>query len=133
MAITDKVSMALGRWGFDIARAILPAYRIPQGSAIGNIMQGFLGVNPATYNVWDELGFLAEPLIQSVVSPMVNRALAGMSEEQAKDVVNKFVDAFMEQAKKKGEVNVFGISVDKKDVEGLKALLTEMMEEENDG
>lgn len=125
--------MALGRWGFDIARAILPAYRIPQGSAIGNIMQGFLGVNPATYNVWDELGFLAEPLIQSVVSPMVNRALAGMSEEQAKDVVNKFVDAFMEQAKKKGEVNVFGISVDKKDVEGLKALLTEMMEEENDG
>jgi hypothetical protein len=96
-------------------------------------MQGFLGVNPATYNVWDELGFLAEPLIQSIVSPMVNRALAGMSEEQAKDVVNKFVDAFIEQAKKKGEVNVFGISVDKKDVEGLKALLTEMMEEENDG
>jgi hypothetical protein len=64
---------------------------------------------------------------------MVNRALAGMSEEQAKDVVNKFVDAFIEQAKKKGEVNVFGISVDKKDVEGLKALLTEMMEEENNG
>jgi len=130
MAINDKVSMALGRWGFDIAKAILPAYRIPQGSAIGNMMQGFLGVNPATYNVWDELGFLAEPLIQSVVSPMVNKVLAGMSDEQARDVVDKFVDAFIEQAKKKGEVNVFGISVDQKDLEGLKSLLTATMEDE---
>ena len=130
MAINDKVSMALGRWGFDIAKAILPAYRIPQGSAIGNMMQGFLGVNPATYNVWDELGFLAEPMIQMVVSPMVNKVLAGMSDEQARDVVDKFVDAFIEQAKKKGEVNVFGISVDQKDLEGLKSLLTATMEGE---
>lgn len=130
MAINDKVSMALGRWGFDIAKAILPAYRIPQGSAIGNMMQGFLGVNPATYNVWDELGFLAEPMIQMVVSPMVNKVLAGMSDEQAREVVDKFVDAFIEQAKKKGEVNVFGISVDQKDLEGLKSLLTATMEGE---
>ena len=122
--------MALGRWGFDIAKTILPAYRIPQGSAIGNMMQGFLGVNPATYNVWDELGFLAEPMIQMVVSPMVNKVLAGMSDEQAREVVDKFVDAFIEQAKKKGEVNVFGISVDQKDLEGLKSLLTATMEDE---
>lgn len=128
MTISDKVSKALGAWGFDIAKAILPAYRIPQGSAIGNMMQGFLGINPASYNVWDELGFLAEPLIQSVVSPMVNRALGGMSDEQAKDVVEKFMEAFAEQAKKKGGVNVFGIVVDTKDIEKLRALLTEIME-----
>lgn len=129
MTITDKVSIALGKWGFDIAKAILPSYRIPPGSAIGNMMQGFLGVNPATYNVWNELGFLAEPMIQSIVSPMINKALAGMSEEQAKDVVDKFIDAFIEQANKKGEVNIFGISVDKKDLESLKALLTEKKDE----
>lgn len=129
MTITDKVSAALGKWGFDVAKAILPSFRIPQGSAIGNMMQGFLGINPATYNVWDELGFLAEPLIQSFASPMVNRMLAGMSEEQAKDVVDKFVDAFIEQAKKKGEVNVFGISLDAKDFESLKALLADIKEE----
>lgn len=129
MTVADKVSMALGKWGFDIAKAILPSYRIPPGSAIGNMMQGFLGVNPATYNVWNELGFLAEPMIQSIVSPMINKALAGMSEEQARDVVDKFVDAFIEQAKKKGEVNIFGISVDKKDLESLKALLTEKKDE----
>ena len=121
--------MALGKWGFDIAKAILPSYRIPPGSAIGNMMQGFLGVNPATYNVWNELGFLAEPMIQSIVSPMINKVLAGMSDEQAKDVVDKFVDAFIEQAKKKGEVNVFGISVDVKDLESLKAMLTEKIDE----
>jgi hypothetical protein len=129
MAITDKVSAALGKWGFDVAKAILPSFRIPQGSAIGNMMQGFLGINPASYNVWDELGFLAEPLIQSFASPMVNKMLAGMSEEQAKDVVDKFVDAFIEQAKKKGDVNVFGISLDAKDFESLKALLADIKEE----
>lgn len=127
--MADKVSMALGKWGFDIAKSILPSYRIPPGSAIGNMMQGFLGINPASYNVWSELGFLAEPMIQSIISPMVNKVLAGMSEEQARDVVDKFVDAFIEQAKKKGEVNIFGISVDKKDLENLKALLTEKTDE----
>lgn len=129
MTVSDKVSMALGRWGMDVAKAILPTFRIPQGSAIGNMMQGFLGINPQTYNVWDELGFLAEPLIQSFASPMVNRMLAGMSEEQAQDVVDKFVNSFIEQAKKKGEVNVFGISLDAKDFESLKAMLAEMKEE----
>lgn len=129
MTITDKVSAALGKWGFDVAKAILPSFRIPQGSAIGNMMQGFLGINPASYNVWDELGFLAEPLIQSFASPMVNKMLAGMSEEQAKDVVDKFVDAFIEQAKKKGDVNIFGISLDAKDFESLKALLADIKEE----
>lgn len=133
MTISDKVSMALGRWGFDIAKAILPAYRIPQGSAIGNMMQGFLGINPASYNVWDELGFLAEPLIQSVVSPMVNQYLAGMSEDQAKDIVMKFVDSFIEQSKKKGSVNVFGISIEPEEFESLKAMLTESMKEEGNG
>jgi hypothetical protein len=130
MAISDKVSMALGKWGFDIAKSILPTYRIPQGSTIGNMMQGFLGINPASYNVWDELGFLAEPLIQSVVSPMVNKVMAGMSEEQARDVVEKFVNSFIEQAKKKGSVNVFGIGIEQAEFESLKGMLTEMMKEE---
>ena len=122
--------MALGMWGFDIAKSILPTYRIPQGSTIGNMMQGFLGINPASYNVWDELGFLAEPLIQSVVSPMVNKAMAGMSEEQAKDIMEKFMDSFIEQAKKKGSVNVFGIGIEQAEFESLKGMLTEMMKEE---
>jgi hypothetical protein len=126
MTITDKVSKALGAWGFDVAKAVLPSFRIPQGSAIGNMMQGFLGINPASYNVWDELGFLAEPLIQSFASPMVNRLLAGMSEEQAQDVVDKFLDAFIKQAKEKGEVNVFGIALEAKDFESLKEMLTKM-------
>jgi hypothetical protein len=109
-----------------VAKAVLPSFRIPQGSAIGNMMQGFLGINPASYNVWDELGFLAEPLIQSFASPMVNRLLAGMSEEQAQDVVDKFLDAFIKQAKEKGEVNVFGIALEAKDFESLKEMLTKM-------
>ena len=57
--MVNKVSNALAEWGYKVASSFLPAYRIPEGSAIGNIMQGFFGMNPASYNVWKELGFLA--------------------------------------------------------------------------
>jgi hypothetical protein len=49
-----------------------------------------------------------------------------MSEEQAQDVVDKFLDAFIKQAKEKGEVNVFGIALEAKDFESLKEMLTKM-------
>ena len=48
------------------------------------------------------------------------------SEEQAQDLVDKFVDAFIKQAHEKGEVNVFGIALEAKDFESLKELLTKM-------
>ena len=79
--MVNKVSNALAEWGYKVASSFLPAYRIPEGSAIGNIMQGFFGMNPASYNVWKELGVLAEPLLQSLITPAVNRMLAGMTDE----------------------------------------------------
>lgn len=121
--MVNKVSNALAEWGYKVASSFLPAYRIPEGSAIGNIMQGFFGMNPASYNVWKELGFLAEPLLQSLVTPAVNRMLAGMSDEQAQDVVFKFVDAFITQAKEKGSVNLFGIELKEDAFIGLREIL----------
>lgn len=121
--MVNQVSNALAEWGYKVASSFLPAYRIPEGSAIGNIMQGFFGMNPASYNVWKELGFLAEPLLQSLVTPAVNRMLAGMSDEQAQDVVFKFVDAFITQAKEKGSVNLFGIELKEDAFIGLREIL----------
>jgi hypothetical protein len=125
--MVNKVSNALAEWGYKVASSFLPAYRIPEGSAIGNIMQGFFGMNPASYNVWKELGFLAEPLLQSLVTPAVNRMLAGMSDEQAQDVVFKFVDAFITQAKEKGSVNLFGIELKEDAFIGLREILANKM------
>ena len=129
MAISDKVSMALSEWAFKVASSFLPHYRIPAGSTIGNMMQGFFGIDPAGYNVWNELGFLAEPLIQTMVTPAVNRMLGGMTDEQAHEVVMKMVDSFIDQARAKGEINLFGIHMKEDAFQGLKELLTARMEE----
>ena len=59
MTNINKVSVALGEWGFNVAKSVLPKVGIPAESAIGKFMYGILGVNPATYNIWNELGFLA--------------------------------------------------------------------------
>ena len=86
-------------------------------------MQGFFGIQPASYNVWRELGFLAEPLLQSLITPAINRVLAGMTDEQVKEIVYKFVDSFIQQAKDKGEVNLFGIHLKEDAFVGLREIL----------
>lgn len=123
MTNLDKVSAALSEWAFNVTKSILPAINIPTESAVGKFMYGILGVNPATYNVWSELGFLAEPLIQTMVTPMVTRMMSGIPDDQVKDIAMKFVDSFIEQAEKKGSVNLFGVEMGKSTFEKLKGIL----------
>ena len=119
----DKVSVAMSEWGFNVAKSVLPKINIPTESAIGKFMYGILGVNPASYNVWNELGFLAEPMIQSLVSPMVGRLMRGIPEEQVKDIAMKFADAFVKQAREKGSVNLFGLEMGENAFADLRAIL----------
>ena len=86
-----------------------------------------LGVNPATYNIWNELGFLAEPVIQTLVTPAVSRMLAGIPDEQVGELALKYVDAFVAQAKKNGSVNLFGIALDENDLNDLRSMLIEKL------
>lgn len=130
MSSVDKVSVALSEWGFYVAKSFLPKFTIPQGSTIGNIMQGFFGINPASYNIWNELGFLAEPLIQSMVSPLVSRYMQGIPDEQVKNIAMKFADAFVKQAKEKGSVNLFGLEMGENAFTDLKVILTSKFEED---
>lgn len=129
MTNIDKVSLALSEWGFNVAKSFLPQFSIPQGSTLGNMMQGFLGINPATYNIWNELGFLAEPMIQTLVTPMVGRYLQGIPDEQVKDIVMKFADAFVKQAQEKGSVNLFGLEMGENAFTDLKAILASKFDE----
>ena len=129
MTNIDKVSKAVSSWAFEIASTILPKYQIPQGSAIGNMMQGFLGINPATYNIWKELGFVAEPMIELFVTPAVSKLMAGMPDERIKEIADKFVDSFLKKAKEEGGVNLFGIIVDTDDLEKLRSLINEQFGE----
>lgn len=123
MTNLEKVSVALSEWAFNVAKSVLPKINIPNDSAVGKFMYGILGVNPASYNVWNELGFLAEPMIQTMVTPMVTKMLSGIPDEQVKDLAMKFVDSFIEQAEKKGSVNLFGLEMGKGTFEGLRSIM----------
>lgn len=126
MTNIDKVASALGEWGFNIAKAFLPQFKIPVGGKLGGLMQ-LIGADPATYNIWNELGFLAEPMIQTVVTPAVYRMLGGMSDEQIPEVAMKFVDSFIQRADEKGAVNIFGIELGKSSFERLKEIMESKM------
>jgi hypothetical protein len=128
MTNLDKVSIALSEWAFNVAASVLPQFSIPANSTLGHFM-GMLNVDPTRYNIWKELGFLAEPMIQTIVSPAVNRMLAGMPDEQIPDLAKKFVNSFLEQAEKKGSINLFGLELGRDAFEGLREILTSKLEE----
>lgn len=128
MTNIDKVSLGVSEWTFNVVKAFLPQFKIPVGGKLGGFMQ-ILGQNPATYNIWDELGFLAEPMIQSIVSPTISRMLTGMSDDQIPDLAMKFVDSFIQRAEEKGSVNLFGVELGKSSFERLKEILTAKFEE----
>lgn len=123
MTNIDKVSAALSEWLFNVAASVLPKVKIPTESPIGKFMYGILGVNPANYNIWKELGFLAEPTIKVMVTPMVTKVLGAVPDDQVKEIAEKYVDALLAQAQEKGSVNLFGIELGANAFEGLKDIL----------
>lgn len=129
MTNIDKVSLAVSEWAFKVVKSFLPNVGIPAESAVGKFMYGILGINPATYNVWNELGFLAEPMIQTMVTPMIGKYLSGIPEDQVKDIAMKFADAFVKQAQEKGSINIFGIEIGQNAFVDLKNILNKKFEE----
>lgn len=130
MTNIDKVSMALSQWAYNIAQTVLPSFSVPKNSAAAKMLS-FLGVDPATYSIWKELGFLAEPMIQTLITPMAHKLLDGIPDEQVPELAMKFVEAFKTQAQEKGAVNVFGLELGPKSFDGLGALLAEKFREGN--
>ena len=87
-----------------------------------------IGADPATYNIWNELGFLVEPIIQTAVTPAVHRMLASFPDDQIPELAMKYVDAFIKQADEKGSINVFGLELGKNAFVGLKDILSARFE-----
>lgn len=129
MTSVDKIGVVLSQWLFNVAKSVLPQVGIPAESAIGKFMYGILGVNPSSYNLWNELGFLAEPMIQTMVTPIVNKYMSGIPDEQVKDIALKFADAFVTQAQQKGSVNLFGMQMGENAFADLRSMLVSKFEE----
>lgn len=123
MTNLEKLSTGLSEWAFTVAKSFLPQVRIPAGGKLGGLMQ-LIGMDPMKYNIWDELGFLAEPLIQTMVTPAVTQALSGIPDEQIPELALKYVDAFVKQAQEKGAVNLFGLGLGADAFQGLREILS---------
>lgn len=128
MTNLDKVSQALSEWGFNIVKNILPHVQIRPNSGVGHLM-GMLGADPSTYNIWNELGFLAEPMIQTFVTPAVNKMLSGIPDEQIPEIATKFVDSFISRAQEKGSVNLLGIELGQGSFMKLKEIMNSKFNE----
>lgn len=123
MTNAELLIAGVSEWLTKVAASILPKVNIPTNSGIGKVMQGLLGINPAQYNLWNELGFLLTPTIRGFVEPQMRRYLASIPDDAIKDVAMSYVDSFVAQAKEKGYVNVFGVQLGANAFEGLRDIL----------
>lgn len=123
MSNKDILVVAITEWLGNIASSVLPQIQVPPQSAIGRMMSGFFGINPATYNIWNELGFLMTPTIRSFVEPQLRKYIDAIPDENIKDMAMSYADALLTQAQQKGSVNMFGVELGPGTFEGLKAIL----------
>jgi hypothetical protein len=128
MGNLEKLSAVLTEWLSIVASSVLPKVSITPTSGIGRVMNGFFGVDLSTYSIWNELGFLAKPAINSFVQPMLIKYLSFMPEEKIKSTALEMVGAMVKQAESKGYVNLFGIQIGKNAFDDLYAMIENMEE-----
>jgi hypothetical protein len=122
----DKLSDIISEWLSNIVASVLPKVSIPPTSGIGKFMSGVFNIDLTSYNVWNELGFLATPVINAFSKPMLQQYLSLIPEEQIKEVALNMVNAMVEQANAKGYVNIFGVEVGRNAFEDLKRMVENM-------
>jgi hypothetical protein len=125
MSNKDTLIVAVSEWLGNIASSVMPQVSIPPQSAIGRMMSGFLGINPANYNIWRELGFLINPTILTFVEPQMRKYMDAIPDDKIEEAAMAYADALLTQAREKGSVNVFGVELGAKTFEGLKDILNE--------
>lgn len=126
MSNIEKLSEILTEWLSNVASSVLPKVNIAPTSGIGKIMNGFFGIDLASYSVWNELGFLAKPAINSFVQPMLVKYLSFMPEDKIKSTALEMVGAMVKQAEMKGYVNLFGIQIGKNAFDDLHMMIESM-------
>lgn len=119
----EKLSAALAEWIMNVAEGVLPQVSIPPTSTIGRVMQGFFGIDIASYSIYKELGFLVAPTVKMAIGPMLDKYLSGLDDEKIKEVAMMYADALRTQAQNNGYVNIFGIQLGANAFEGLRDIL----------
>ena len=118
-----SITIGISEWLENVIASALPKVSISPNGTIGKMMNGFFGIDLSTYNVWKELGFLVQPMLQNFVAPTIEKYLSMIPEEQREQAIMSLVDAMILQAEKNRYVNVFGIQLGKDAFQGLKDIL----------
>lgn len=117
-----KLAEALSEWALNIAKGILPNIKVPQNSTIGGMMT-MLGINPSTYSIYNELGFLVEPSIRAFIAPMIARYASQLPDEQIPEIAMMYATAMRKRAAERGFVDIFGVQIGESTFERLQELL----------
>ena len=123
MSSIDKLAEALTEWGMNVAKSVLPNVKILPQSGIGSFMQ-ILGIDPMSYNIYNELGFLLKPTMRRFIQPTLAKYLGGMTDAEVEEIVLEYAEAMREKANERGYVNLFGVQVGANAFDGLKDILT---------
>lgn len=123
----EKTIDAVNEWLLNVGASALPQVRISSQSGIGRIMSGMFGIDLSTYNVWNELGFLLTPALDSIVRPKLGALLQNIPEAEYDKQIMEFVDSAIIQAREKGYVNIFGIQLGENAFVGLKEILSQKL------
>lgn len=123
----EKTIDAVNEWLLNVGASALPQVKISSQSGIGRIMSGMFGIDLSTYNVWNELGFLLTPALDSIVRPKLGALLQNIPEAEYDKQIMEFVDSAIIQAREKGYVNIFGIQLGENAFVGLKEILSQKL------
>lgn len=116
------LSAALTEWAMVVVKSGMPQLVVPTDSTIGRMMS-FMGVNPATYNIYNELGFLLQPTLKTYIDPMLTKFFKDMSDEEIMSVAMAYIDACEQHANEQGYVNLFGIELGANAFAGLRDII----------
>ena len=111
MTNIEKVSAALTEWLTKVGKSVLPKVTIPVMGNAGKVISGLFNIDLSTYSVWDELGFLLSPMMQTFVEPALGRFLSQVPEDKIEEVAMGFANSFIERCHEKGSVNIFGFEL----------------------
>ena len=123
MTNIDILSGVLSEWMSKVAASVLPNVQIPPTSTMGRLMSGFLGIDLSTYNIYNELGFLLTPTIQNFVTPVLQKYLSMIPDEDIPKVAMQYAELLSQRATENGSVNLFGIHLGSSTFDRLKELL----------
>lgn len=130
----ERITEALVGWLTETAASLLPQLKIPANGVVARVMTGLFDIDLASYNIWDELGFLLTPTVCTFVEPHIERYLAAVPDERIGTVALSYADAFLARAREKGSVNLFGVQLDETDILNLRTRIEAALQtsEKND-